>query len=338
MDFRLFIPITKVDVEKRLVYGTVAEEVPDKAGEIMDYETARPEFETWSQEIAKASDGKSLGNLRAMHGAVAAGKLQSLSFDDAARRIECCGKVVDDAEWNKVLEGVYTGFSMGGKYLKRWKDTENPHLTRYTPQPTEVSLVDNPCIPTATFEVVKEDGSTELRKFRGPRFAKVGARHSKEDLARVQAMHDTAVALGASCPASGDTGDDNVDDEDNEHDGDEADDGESADAEKLVKLVTSNNKAIGRMLDRITSIIEAQGARIAALEAQPLSGGPVLRGARTVSKSEDASGIAASIDSDAVSRFRRHLDTLSPQERALALMKFTLANPLRSAPNSSNKF
>jgi hypothetical protein len=32
----LFIPITKVDVAKRLVYGTITEEVPDKAGEILD--------------------------------------------------------------------------------------------------------------------------------------------------------------------------------------------------------------------------------------------------------------------------------------------------------------
>ena len=110
MDFHLFIPITKVDVEKRLVYGTIAEEIPDKAGEIMDYASARPEFETWSAEIAKASDGKSVGNLRAMHGAVAAGKLQSSRSMMRAKKIECCGKVVDDAEWNKVLEGVYTGF------------------------------------------------------------------------------------------------------------------------------------------------------------------------------------------------------------------------------------
>jgi hypothetical protein len=321
MDFRLFIPITKVDVDKRLVYGTVAEEIPDKAGEIMDYETARPEFEAWSAEIAKASDGKSLGNLRAMHGAIAAGKLESLTFDDATRKIDCCGKVVDDSEWNKVLEGVYTGFSMGGKYLKRWKDAENPHLTRYTPQPTEVSLVDNPCIPTATFEVVKEDGTTELRKFRGASLAKVGARHSKEDFALVQAMHDAAVALGANCPPARDAGDDNIDD-------DTDDDDEDGEAEKLDKLVVENHHAITRILDKIASIVETHGARIAALEAQPSAGGPVVRGARIVTKAEDVSGHAAPADNDAVSRFRRHLDQLAPKERALALMKFTLANPL----------
>ena len=55
---------------------------------------------------------------------------------------------------------------MGGRYVTRWPDPENPSLTRYTPKPMEVSLVDHPCIPSATFEVVKADGSIELRKFK----------------------------------------------------------------------------------------------------------------------------------------------------------------------------
>jgi hypothetical protein len=317
MDFHLFIPITKVDVEKRLVYGTIAEEIPDKAGEIMDYQSARPEFETWSAEIARASDGKSVGNLRAMHGRVAAGKLESIAFDDEAKKIECCGKVVDDAEWNKVLEGVYTGFSMGGKYLKRWKDENAPDLVRYTPQPFEVSLVDNPCIPTATFEVVKEDGTTELRKFKD--VAKVGARHSREDFERVQALHDTAVELGAACPASGDIGDDTIDDE-------EDDDG----AEKAAP--SEYTEAIITLFRKAYDLIEGHRKRITALEGQPLSGGPMLRGARTITKGEDAGGIASITPGDPISAFRKHLDTLSPGERALALMKFTLANPLPSAP------
>ena len=46
-----------------------------------------------------ATDGKSLGNLRAMHSNVAAGKLVEIAFNDEQRRIEICGKVVDDAEW-----------------------------------------------------------------------------------------------------------------------------------------------------------------------------------------------------------------------------------------------
>lgn len=161
----ILIPITKIDAETRTVYGVMTEEVPDKSGEIIDYDTAKVEIKKWSDDIAKASDGKSLGNVRAMHGKVAAGKLTDIVFDDMAKRVDVAAKVIDDDEWQKCLEGVYTGFSMGGDYAKRWRDPSNPSLVRYTPNVTEVSLVDNPCVPSATFAYVKADGSVEMRKF-----------------------------------------------------------------------------------------------------------------------------------------------------------------------------
>jgi hypothetical protein len=161
----LFVPLTKVDAEKRLVYGVLAAEQVDRSGEVMDYATSKPFFEAWSGDIAKATEGKSVGNLRAMHGKVAAGKFTDLQFDDTNKRIEAIAKVVDDTEWNKVLEGVYTGFSIGGKYVKSWQVDGKKH---YTAGPAEGSLVDYPCIPSATFEVIKVDGSTELRKFIAP--------------------------------------------------------------------------------------------------------------------------------------------------------------------------
>ncbi len=163
-ELKLFIPITKVDAAQRLVYGVATAEKPDVSGEVCDYASTKPYYEKWSGDIAKVTEGKSFGNLRAMHGNVAAGKLTSINFNDDARQIEICGKVVDDAEWAKVEEGVYTGFSQGGKYIKRWKDEAG--LQRYTAEPIEVSLVDLPCLPDATFSVIKADGSTELRKFK----------------------------------------------------------------------------------------------------------------------------------------------------------------------------
>ena len=110
----LFVPITKVDAAKRLVYGQLASAAKDHADEIFDYATSKPHFEKWSSDIAKSTDGKSVGNVRAMHGKVAAGKLTDIAFNDEAQAIEGCAKIIDDAEWNKVLEGVYTGFSIGG--------------------------------------------------------------------------------------------------------------------------------------------------------------------------------------------------------------------------------
>ncbi len=161
---RMFIPITKVDAARRLVYGVATAEVEDRAGEICDYATTRPLYEKWSEQIAKSTRGKSLGNLRAMHGPVAAGKVTAITFNDDEKQIEICAKVVDDAEWAKVEEGVYTGFSQGGAYQRRWTDAHGK--VRYTAAPSEISLVDLPCLPNATFEMIKADGTAEQRRFR----------------------------------------------------------------------------------------------------------------------------------------------------------------------------
>ncbi|HEX3747601.1 MAG TPA: hypothetical protein VHW09_26885 [Bryobacteraceae bacterium] len=164
-ELRLFVPIGKVDAAKRLVYGTLTAETPDKSGEIFDYASGKPAVQAWSDEIKAATKGKSLGNVRAMHDKIAAGKFTDIVYDDENKRIEGAAKIIDDAEWEKVVEGVYTGFSIGGSYTKRWQDKDNPSLWRFTPELSEISLVDNPCVPTATFEYIKADGSREMRKF-----------------------------------------------------------------------------------------------------------------------------------------------------------------------------
>ena len=159
----LFLPLAKVDLDRRLVTGVATAETPDRSGEIFDYASSKPYFEKWSAEAAAASGGKSFGAVRAMHTPIAAGKLTDIAFDDNAKRITVVAKIVDDDEWRKVQEGVYTGFSQGGRYVKRWADGDSG-LTRYTADPHEISLVDLPCVPDATFDVVK-DGMVEKRSF-----------------------------------------------------------------------------------------------------------------------------------------------------------------------------
>jgi hypothetical protein len=161
----MFIPISKVNAAQRLVYGLATAEIEDRSGEICDYASTKPLYEKWSKEIAESTRGKSLGNLRAMHGPVAAGKVTAIDFNDGAKQIEICAKVVDEAEWEKVSEGVYTGFSQGGVYARRWTDAKG--LTRYTAEPSEISLVDLPCLPQARFEMIKADGTIETRRFGG---------------------------------------------------------------------------------------------------------------------------------------------------------------------------
>ena len=161
----LFLPLTKVDMQTRQVWGRATQEVLDGHKEIFDYDSSVPFFQKWSETVVKRSGGKSKGNLRAMHQPIAAGKLVAIDFNNAEKAIDIGTYVTDDAEWQKVLDGVYTGFSVGGRYAKRWMDIATPGATRYTADPSEISLVDAPAVPTATFELIKADGTKEIRKF-----------------------------------------------------------------------------------------------------------------------------------------------------------------------------
>lgn len=163
-NLNLFLRLTKVNAAKREVSGVATEEVPDKDHEIFDYASSVPLFRAWSDEINKATEGKSLGNVREMHQPKACGKLVDIEFDDANKRILVTAKIVDDAAWRKCDEGVYTGFSIGGRYIKTWEDGEN---IRFTARPSEISVVDNPCVYGAHFTSVKADGTEEMRKFKG---------------------------------------------------------------------------------------------------------------------------------------------------------------------------
>jgi hypothetical protein len=163
----LFATITKVDEERREVEGVLAEEARDKENEKMDYATSKPFFEKWNAQFAEKTDGKSVGNLRAMHQKIAAGKFLSMDYDDAQKVIRVIAKVVDDKEWKNVVEGVYTGFSIGARVVgKKWRDTEDGTL-RWTADPFEGSLVDNPCMYGASFTAVRADGAQDVIKFVG---------------------------------------------------------------------------------------------------------------------------------------------------------------------------
>jgi hypothetical protein len=160
---RVFVPLIKVDEEQRLVYGRITRQEEDQSGEVMDYATSKPHFEKWSAQIEEASGGLSKGNVRVMHGLKSAGKLTDIEFDDDDQSIEVCAKIVDDGEWEMVKEGCYTGFSVGGRYGKKWKEGD---VQKFTAVPNEVSLVDNPCVKSATFTMLKADGAEEEVKFK----------------------------------------------------------------------------------------------------------------------------------------------------------------------------
>lgn len=165
----IFFQMQKVDVAKRQVWGYAAVEEPDSCTppEIMDYEKSKPHFMAWSDEVQKLSDGKSLGNVRAMHGSemVAAGRVIHFEPRDGEKAFYVGAEIVDDQSWEKVQKGVYTGFSIGGKYGEKWMDKAVKDAIRYVAIPSEISLADIPAMRSARFEIVKVDGSTEEREF-----------------------------------------------------------------------------------------------------------------------------------------------------------------------------
>jgi hypothetical protein len=301
LDF--FLPLAKVDLDRRLVTGVATAETPDRSGEICDYASSKPYFEKWSAEALEASGGKSLGAVRAMHGRVAAGKLTGISFDDEGKRIVVEAKIVDDDEWRKVAEGVYTGFSQGGRYVKRWSDPETS-LIRYTAEPHEISLVDLPCLPDATFEVVR-DGVVEKRAF-APRAEPASPQAAEPPATEPPSAKKPAAAAPAALPRLAP----------------EALAEAVALADVLTKLGRSEdeNARLRKALDDTRRTLADLGKRVAALEAQPL---PAKAALRSVEKSAD--GLSEALGADEAVR---RLAALPPEARALALTKLSLANPL----------
>jgi len=343
----LFLPLAKVDLDRRLVTGIATAETPDRAGEICDYASSKPYFEKWSSEAVAASGGKSMGAVRAMHGKVAAGKLTDIAFDDDAKHVVVSAKIVDDDEWRKVQEGVYTGFSQGGRYVKRWPDPETG-LIRYTAEPQEISLVDLPCLPEATFEVVK-GGVVEKRGF--------AAAEREKDARSDVAMPDGSYPIKSAKDVenavrdyyrSGQSpgvkahiiarakaiGAENALPEDWKTapeksaapllDGPEAlakAAAALADAAAKLERLVEESALLRKTFDDASPALAELEKRVAALEAQPL---PAKAALRAVSKTADGEPEALGAD-EAV----RRLAALPAEARALALTKLSLANPQR---------
>lgn len=141
---RQFFNITKTDAEQRMVYGYASTEAVDSQGETVTLDAMKGAWDEYMQ----------FANVREMHGSSAVGVVKEHSFDDKGIFIGV--KVVDDKAWEKVVEKVYKGFSIGGKKLKDGYDKVTKTITGL--KLTEISLVDRPANPEALIEVFKADG------------------------------------------------------------------------------------------------------------------------------------------------------------------------------------
>lgn len=147
------IPITKVDEEQRMVYGYATVEEIDAHGEIITYEASKKAFSDW------------IGNIREMHQDIAVGKAIEVTFDDDAKGIWIGARISESTDgenaWIKVKEGVLAGFSIGGRVNESELRTMSvdgkkkavPVITDYVLG--ETSLVDNPAVASAIFQMVK---------------------------------------------------------------------------------------------------------------------------------------------------------------------------------------
>lgn len=126
------------------VYGHASSEAVDADGEIVKA----------SAMSAAMPDYLKFGAVREMHQSVAAGTAIEMEVKTDGRTW-FGAHVVDPIAVKKVYAKVYKGFSIGGRVTSR--DTENPKMiTGLTLN--EISLVDRPANPEATFALFKADG------------------------------------------------------------------------------------------------------------------------------------------------------------------------------------
>jgi phage head maturation protease len=152
-DIRFFLPISKIDKERRTVEGVATTETLDKQSEIVDYNASKSAFADWG------------GAIREMHEPKAVGKAVEVVPDDDSKTIRVKAYISKGAEdtWTKLKEGILTGFSIGGRtidkatqIIKDADSNEQKMVTRITKyQLNELSLVDNPANPDATVSLVK---------------------------------------------------------------------------------------------------------------------------------------------------------------------------------------
>ena len=163
ISFRM--PISKIDVEKRIVSGWATTDSVDKQNDIITADASSKAFETFR------------GNVREQHTPLAVGKVtdfkQDKYYNDEENKFYN-GVYVDvyvskgaEDTWHKIQEGILTGFSIGGSIL----DSEVEKVDGYD-KPVrvvkeyelhELSLVDNPANPNSNIVSIQKINS-EVKK------------------------------------------------------------------------------------------------------------------------------------------------------------------------------
>jgi phage head maturation protease len=150
-DTSFYMPILRIDREKREVVVRATAEAKDGFGTIFSYDGSKEAFAKWRGNVREQHDPyKAVGRA-----------LQTIPVDEE-KAIDLVLRVSRGAQdtWEKVLDGTLSGASVGaknGKWTKKIIDgQEVPYLERY--DLVEVSLVDNPATPGCDIKIVRADG------------------------------------------------------------------------------------------------------------------------------------------------------------------------------------
>jgi uncharacterized Zn finger protein (UPF0148 family) len=160
-EIRLSLPVTKVDVERRTVYGFATLDNLDKQNDIVPLDASIKAFEKFRGNIREQHDPKK-----------AVGKM--ISFKPENIYDKDTGKVYSGVfvsayisrgaqdTWEKVLDGTLSGFSIGGslKETRNVYDEELGKMIRVVDdyEMIELSLVDTPANPLANVTIVHKVG------------------------------------------------------------------------------------------------------------------------------------------------------------------------------------
>lgn len=133
------LEITKIDEEQQMVFGYATTPDVDKHGEIVSLEAV-------SRALA---DYLEFPTIREMHQPIAVGVTKLAEMKENGLYIGA--KIVDKSAWEKVKEGVYRAFSIGG-VVKQMVDNIITDIDL-----TEISLVDRPANAQAKILLFKSE-------------------------------------------------------------------------------------------------------------------------------------------------------------------------------------
>jgi phage head maturation protease len=148
---KIYLPIAKVDTEQREVWGYASTEARDDQGEVVKRDAL----------TAALGEYMRFANIREMHQLSAVGVAREAAVDDKGLYVGA--RIVDDQAWQKVVEGVYKGYSIGGRITQR--DPAN-YKTITGLVLNEISLVDRPANPEAVFDYWKAAGASSMSNAR----------------------------------------------------------------------------------------------------------------------------------------------------------------------------